>query len=146
MQADEALPRIKEVLKDRDLAKQAAVAWAISAKRGIPVLVEMLDKSQSMGTTSSGGKRSWSARGTHGDSSVVPPLLEKLQKVDTDWIVLTEVAWSLGRIPDKQSIQPLYELDKRLQSMREPDNQPLKKLKEAAYWAIKQCDTWDQYS
>ncbi|MGH7258109.1 MAG: HEAT repeat domain-containing protein [Nitrospiraceae bacterium] len=146
MQADEALPRIKEVLKDRDLAKQAAVALGNLGKEGIPVLVEILKKSQSMELQAAAAKGLGQLGGTHGDSSVVPPLLEKLQKADTDWIVLTEVAWSLGKIPDKRSIQPLYELDKRLQLMREPDNQQLKKLKEAVYWAIKQCDTWDQYS
>jgi len=34
----------------------------------------------------------------------------------------------------------------KLQGLRDPDNQTLKKLKEAVFWAIKQCDTWDQYS
>jgi len=55
----------------------------------------------------------------------------------------TEVAWSLGKIPDKRSIQPLYDLDRKLEAMRDPENVPLRKLKEAVFWAIKQCDTWD---
>ena len=38
------------------------------------------------------------------------------------------------------------DLDKKLQAIRDPDNVTLKKLKEAVFWAIKQCDTWDQYS
>jgi HEAT repeat protein len=84
--------------------------------------------------------------GLHGDASVVPPLLAKLTDPKTDWSVLTEVAWALGKIPDKQSIQPLYDLDKKLQAMRDPENVSLKKLKEAVQWSIKQCDTWDQYS
>lgn len=54
-----------------------------------------------------------------------------------------EVAWALDKIPDKRSIQPLYDLDKKLQAIRDPDNVPLKKLKEAVFWSIKQCDTWD---
>jgi HEAT repeat protein len=84
--------------------------------------------------------------GIAGDSSVVLPLLAKLQDPKTDWTVLTEVAWALGKIPDKRSIQPLYDLDKKLQAIRDPDNVILKNLKEAVFWAIKQCDTWDQYS
>ncbi len=48
---------------------------------------------------------------------MVLPLLAKLQDSKTDWTVLTEVAWALG-----------------------------KKVKKAVLWAIKQCDTWDQYS
>jgi len=60
--------------------------------------------------------------------------------------LLTEVAWSLGERSDKRSIQPLYDLDKKLETIRDPENMRLKKLKEAVFWAIKQCDTWDQFS
>ena len=60
--------------------------------------------------------------------------------------LFTEVAWSLGESLDKRSVQPLYDLDKKLQAMRDPENVSLKKLKEAVFWAIKQCDTWDQFS
>ncbi|WP_413934722.1 hypothetical protein [Nitrospira sp. BLG_1] len=61
-------------------------------------------------------------------------------------MILTEIASAFGKIPDKRSIQPLYDLDKKLQAIRDPDNMTLKKLKEAVFWSIKQCDTWDQYS
>ena len=77
---------------------------------------------------------------------MVLPLLAKLQNSKTDWMILTEVACALGKIPDKRAIQPLYDLDKKLQAIRNPDNVTLKKLKEAVFWSIKQCDTWDQYS
>ena len=77
---------------------------------------------------------------------MVPPLLAKLQDPKTDWTAPTEVAWSLSKIPEKRSIQPLYALDKKPQAARDPDNMMVKKLKEAAFWSIKQCDTWDQFS
>lgn len=67
---------------------------------------------------------------------MVPPLLAKLQDPKTDWGVLTEMAWALGKIPGKRSIQPLYDLDKKRQAIRDPDNVTLKKLKEAVFWAI----------
>ncbi len=67
---------------------------------------------------------------------MVLPLLAKLQDSKTDWAVLTEVVWALGKIPDKRSIQPLYDLDKKLQAIRDPDNVTIKKLKEAVFWAI----------
>ncbi len=59
---------------------------------------------------------------------------------------MTEVAWGLGKISDKRSIQLLHDLHKKLQAIRDPDNVTLKKLKEAVFWAIKQFDRWDQYS
>ena len=146
MQADEALPKLKEVLKDRDLAKQAIGAMGNLGKEGIPLLVDIMNTSPQLELQAAAAKGLGQLGGTHGDASVVPPLLAKLKDPKTDWSVLTEVAWSLGKIPDKRSIQPLYDLDKKLQAMRDPENVPLKKLKEAVFWAIKQCDTWDQFS
>jgi hypothetical protein len=146
MQADEALPKLKEVLKDRDLAKQALVAMGNLGKDGIPVLVDIMNTAPQPEVQAAAAKGLGQIGGIHGDASVVLPLLAKLQDPKTDWAVLTEVAWALGKIPDKRSIQPLYDLDKKLQAIRDPDNVSLKKLKEAVFWAIKQCDTWDQYS
>lgn len=146
MQADEALPKLQQTLKDRELAKQAAVALGNLGKEGIPVLVDLMRTAPQVELRAAAAKGLGQLGGTYGDSSVVPPLLEVLKNPDTDWVLLTEVAWALGKVPDKRSIQPLYDLDRKLQAMRDPDNVPLKKLKEAVFWAIKQCDTWDQYS
>ncbi|MFO0698726.1 MAG: HEAT repeat domain-containing protein [Nitrospira sp.] len=146
MQADEAMPKLKEALKDRDLAKQALAAIGNLGRDGIPLLVEMMNTSPQLEVQAAAAKALGQLGGLHGDASVVLPLLRKLQDPKTDWTVLTEVAWALGKIPDKRSIQPLYDLDKKLQAIRDPDNVTLKKLKEAVFWSIKQCDTWDQYS
>jgi hypothetical protein len=146
MQADEALPKLKEVLKDRNLAKQAIGAMGNLGKEGIPLFVEIMNTSPDLEVQAAAAKGLGQLGGLHGDASVVLPLLAKLQDVKTDWSVLTEVAWALGKIPDKRSIQPLQDLDRKLQALRDPENVPLKKLKEAVFWALKQCDTWDQFS
>jgi len=146
MQADEALPKLKEALKDRDLAKQALVAMGNLGKDGIPLLIDIMNSAPQTEIQAAAAKGLGQIGGIHGDSSVVLPLLSKLNDPKTDWTVLTEVAWALGKIPDKRSIQPLYDIDKKLQAIRDPENITLKKLKEAVFWAIKQCDTWDQYS
>jgi len=146
MQADEAFPKLREALQNRDLAKQALASIGNMGKDGIPLLVEMMQTSPQLEVQAAAAKGLGQIGGTLGDASVVLPLLAKLQDPKTDWTVLTEVAWSLGKIPDKRSIQPLYDLDKKLQAIRDPDNMVLKKLKEAVFWSIKQCDTWDQFS
>lgn len=146
MQADDALPKLKEALQDRDLAKQALVAMGNLGKDGIPLLIDVMNTSPQVDIQAAAAKGLGQIGGIHGDSSVVLPLLAKLNDPKTDWAVLTEVAWALGKIPDKRSIQPLYDIDKKLQAIRDPENVQLKKLKEAVFWAIKQCDTWDQYS
>lgn len=146
MQADEALPTLKAALKNRDLAKQALAAMGNLGKEGIPLLIDIMNQATQPEIQAAAAKGLGQIGGISGDASVVPPLLAKLQDSKADWAVLTEVAWALGKIPDKRSIQPLYDLDKKLQAIRDPDNVALKKLKEAVFWAIKQCDTWDQYS
>ena len=146
MQADEALPKLKEALKDRDLAKQAIGAMGNLGREGISLFVEIMNTSPDLEVQAAAAKGLGQLGGLHGDVSVVPPLLAKLQDVKTDWFVLTEVAWALGKIPDKRSIEPLYDLDRKLQALRDPENVPLKKLKEAVFWAIKQCDSWEHIS
>ena len=146
MQADEAMPKLKAALKDRDLAKQALLAMGNLGRESIPLLIEILNTTPQTEVQAAAAKGLGQIGGIAGDASVVLPLLAKLQDPKTDWTVLTEVAWALGKIPDKRSIQPLYDLDKKLQAIYQPDNMILKKLKEAVFWAIKQCDTWDQYS
>lgn len=146
MQADEALPRLKEALKEKDLSRQAAESLGSIGRDGIPLLVDIMKTSPDIEMQAAAAKGLGQVGGLYGDAAIVPPLLEKLQDPNTDWIVLTEVAWALGKMPDKRSIEPLYALDRKLQKMRDPDDMKLKKLKEAVFWAIKQCDTWDQYS
>lgn len=146
MQADEAMPKLKAALKDRDLAKQALMAMGNLGRESIPLLIEIMTTAPQVEIQAAAAKGLGQIGGIAGDASVVLPLLAKLQDPKTDWTVLTEVAWALGKIPDKRAIQPLYDLDKKLQAIYEPDNMILKKLKEAVFWAIKQCDTWDQYS
>ena len=146
MQADEALPKLKEVLKNRDLAKQAIGAMGNLGKEGIPLFVEMMNTSPDLEVQAAAAKGLGQLGGLHGDASVVLPLLAKLEDPKADWSVLTEVAWALGKIPDKRSIEPLYNLDRKLQAMRDPENLPLRKLKEAVFWSIKQCDSWEHIS
>jgi hypothetical protein len=146
MQADEALPKLKEALKDRNLAKQAIGAMGNLGKEGIPLFVEIMNTSSDIEVQAAAAKGLGQLGGMHGDASVVAPLLAKLTDPKTDWTVLTEVAWALGKIPDKRSIEPLYELDRKLQAMRDSDSVPLKTLKEAVFWSIKQCDSWEHIS
>lgn len=147
MQADEALPKLKAALKDKDLSKQAAVALGNMGKEGIPILVDILKHSKQPELQAAAAKGLGDLGNTHNDSSVVPPLLEMLDAPGVDITVQTEVAWALGRVPDRRSVQPLFDLDKKLQKIRQdPVDPQMKKLKEAVFWAIKQVYTEDQYS
>ena len=147
MQADEALPQLKAALKDKNLSKEAAVALGGLGKDGIPILVDILKHSKQPELQAAAAKGLGDVGNTHNDSSVVPPLLEMLDAPGIDITVQTEVAWALGRVPDRRSVQPLFDLDKKLQKIRnDPPDPKIKKLKEAVFWSIKQVYTEDQYS
>ncbi len=147
MVADEALPRLMEALKDKDLAKQAAVALGNMGKEGIPILVDILKHSKQPDLQAAAAKGLGDLGNIHSDVTVVPPLLEMLDAPDIDIAVQTEIAWALGRVPDRRSVEPLFALDRKLQKIRkDPPDPQMKKLKEAVFWSIKQVYTEDQYS
>lgn len=147
MEADEALPRLKEALKDKDLAGQAAVALGNMGREGIPILVDILKHSKQPELQAAAAKGLGDLGNVHSDSTVVPPLLDMLDSPDIDITVQTEIAWALGRVPDRRSVEPLFALDRKLQKIRkDPPDPQIKKLKEAVFWSIKQVYTEDQYS
>jgi len=147
MVADEALPHLTEALKDKDLAKQAAVALGNMGKEGIPVLIDILKHSKQPDLQAAAAKGLGDLGNTHSDPRVVPPLLEMLDAPGIDIAVQTEIAWALGRVPDRRSVEPLFALDRKLQKIRnDPPDPQIKKLKEAVFWSIKQVYTEDQYS
>ena len=66
MQADEALPKLREALKDRDLAKQAIGAMSNLGKEGIPLLADIMNTSPQARIAGGGGQGfgaiGWDAR------------------------------------------------------------------------------------
>lgn len=147
MEADEALPHLRKALKDKGLAKHAAVALGNMGKEGIPVLIDILKHSKQPELQAAAAKGLGDLGNVQSDPRVVPPLLEMLDAPGIDITVQTEIAWALGRVPDRRSVEPLFALDRKLQKIRnDPPDPQIKKLKEAVFWSIKQVYTEDQYS
>jgi hypothetical protein len=140
--AAEAVPRLLTALKDPDIevAKAAAIALGnIGKKDSIPALVEVLKTGKPELQTAAA--KGLGLLGTlHADFSIIQPLLEALNSPDIN--VKTEVAWALGKLPDKRAYEPLYTLSKSLQRIHNP-NPDEKKLKEAVNYSLKQIDTWE---
>ncbi len=141
MQADEALPRLKKALQNRNLAKQAAVAIGSISREGLPLLIEILKNSEDPELRAAAAKGLGRVGGLAGDPRIVPPLLEMLDPPGgIDMKVQIEVVWALGKMPDKASIEPLEALFSKVLKIRDPENRQLQDLKEALNWSIKQCD------
>ena len=140
MMNDEALPKLKEALQDKNLAQQAAVALGNIGKESIPILIDMLKTSKDPALQIAAAKGLGQVGALHGDPTIIPPLLDMLFKSDLDMAVRTEVVWAIGKMPDKRAIDPLHKLDRELQAIRTEDP-AFKKLKEAAFWSLKMTDT-----
>lgn len=140
MQADEALPRLKQALQDRNLSKEAAVALGDLGREGIPLLVDILKTSNQPELQAAAAKGLGKLGGLHGDGSVVDPLLSMLEAPGIHIRVQTEIVWALGKIIDKRSLPPLKNLYKKVLVIRDPDNKDLQALKEALNWSTKQLD------
>ena len=140
MMNDEALPRLKEALQDKNLAQQAAVALGNIGKESIPTLIDMLKNSKDPALQIAAAKGLGQVGALHGDPAIIPPLLDMLFKPDIDMNLRTEVVWAIGKMPDKRAIDPLHRLDRELQAIR-TDDPAFKKLKEAAFWSLKMTDT-----
>ena len=139
-----AVPRLVTALKgdDIEMAKASTLALGnIGQKDSVPVLIETM-KHGNPELRPSAAKALGVLGALHGDFTIVDPLLETLK---TDDVVLkTEVAWALGKLPDRKAYEPLYALQKSLHHVRGDDVDPkVVKLKEAVNWSIKQIDTWE---
>ncbi|MDR4479103.1 MAG: HEAT repeat domain-containing protein [Nitrospira sp.] len=140
----DAVPRLLDGLNgaDRSIAKASALALGnIGQKDTIPVLIKTMQQG-APDLRAPAAKALGIAGALHGDFTIVDPLLETLNTEDV--AVKTEVAWALGKLPDRRAYEPLFNLQKALYRVRENDADPsLVKLKEAVNWSIKQIDTWE---
>ena len=139
-----AVPRLLTALKGNDIemAKASALALGnIGQKDTVPTLIEVM-KNGNPELRPAAAKALGVLGALHGDFTIVDPLLETLK---TDDVALkTEVAWALGKLPDRKAYEPLYALQKSLHHVRDNDADPkVVKLKEAVNWSIKQIDTWE---
>jgi hypothetical protein len=139
-----AVPRLLAALKgdDLDMAKASALALGnIGQKDTVPTLVDVMEHGKPE-LRPAAAKALGVVGALHGDFTIVDPLLETLK---TDDVALkTEVAWALGKLPDRKAYEPLYALQKSLHQVRGDDADPkVVKLKEAVNWSIKQIDTWE---
>lgn len=141
MQADEALPMLRRALRNKDLAKRAAVAIGNIGSEGIPLLVDLLKNAGDPEIQAAAAKGLGRVGGLAGDPRIVDPLLEMLDPPGgVDMRVQTEVVWALGKMPDKRAIKPLNQLFAKVLKIRDPGNKQLEDLKEALNWSIKQVD------
>lgn len=142
----EAVPRLLTALRDTDLdmAKASAIALGnIGRKDSIPALIDAMQTGRPE-LRAAAARALGLAGALHADFSIIPPLLEALNS--DDLAVKTEVAWALGKLPDRRAYEPLRALQKALYTDTGQGTEvdpKVKKLKEAVNYSLKQIDTWE---
>ena len=147
MQSHEALPYLKELIQDKELAEPAIIALASSGSEAIPLLTEVFQTSQDSALRAAAAKGLGEIGSHTGDPSITPPILDYLiqslpqmkTSADIDFPVLTEVVWSLGKLRNEKSIPPLRELEKKVWLIYDTSKE-MEELREATNWTIKMVD------
>ena len=148
LQSHKALPYLKEILQDKELALDGIAAIIATGSDGIPLLTEIFNNPEEDSTVRAAAAKGLGKIGAAtGDPSITPPILgylvNSLKKMDTssdiDFPVLTEVVWSLGRLRTEDSIPPMRDLEEKVWLIYDT-GKGMEGLREAVNWTIKQID------
>ncbi len=147
LEADEALPQLTELMKQKDLAQEAITALKGVGADSIPTLIDLFQNSQQTEIQAAAAKALGDVAGASGDHSALPPLLQYLKaslktmktSQDINFPVLTEVVWSIGKLRDDNSMEPMAELNEKVWLIYDK-SQEMTNLREAANWTYKQLD------
>ena len=147
IEAEAALPHLTKLMQDKDLAQEAVEALAGVGENSIPLLINLFHSSTQPEIQAAAAKALGDVAGSSGNPTAIPPLLEYLKaalknfnsSADINFPVLTEVVWSLGKLRDENSIEPMDELNQRVWLIRD-NSKEMEALREAANWTYKQLD------
>ncbi len=147
IEAESALPRLTKLMQDKDLAQEAVEALTGVGEDSIPVLTDLFHSSAQPEIQAAAAKALGDVAGRSGNPTAIPPLLEYLKtalktfnvSADINFPVLTEVVWSLGKLRDENSLEPMNELNQRVWLIRD-NSKEMAALREAANWTYKQLD------
>lgn len=147
IEAETALPQLTKLMQDKDLAQEAVEALTGVGENSIPFLTDLFQSSTQPEIQAAAAKALGDVAGSSGNPTAIPPLLEYLKatlknfntSADINFPVLTEVVWSLGKLRDDESLEPMDELNQKVWLIRD-NSKEMANLREAANWTYKQLD------
>ncbi|RMH07393.1 MAG: HEAT repeat domain-containing protein [Nitrospirae bacterium] len=145
LQSDEALPHLTAILKQKDLAQEAIVALAGVGEESIPLLIDLFTTTKQPEIQAAAAKALGEVASSTGDPRTIYPLLDYLKRVlpriktskDINFPVLTQVVWSLGKLRDDKSMEPIEELNEKVWLIYD-NSKEMAALREATNWTYKQ--------
>ncbi len=147
IEVETALPHLTKLMQDKDLAQEAVEALTGVGEHSIPFLTDLFQSSPQPEIQAAAARALGDVAGSSGNPTAIPPLLAYLKNVlptfktsaDINFTVLTEVVWSLGKLRDEESIEPVNELNQKVWLINDHSKE-MAALREAANWTYKQLD------
>ena len=147
LDAQQALPQLTEILKNKDLQQEAITALTGVGQDSIPLLIDLFENSAQSNIRAQAAKALGTIAAASGDPRTIPPLVSYLTPVvqnmktseDIDFPVLTEVVWAIGKLRDDMSIKPMRKLQEKIWLIFD-NSQAMADLREATNWSYKQLD------
>ena len=145
--SSEAIPYLKDMMNDKELAEEAIVALSASGSEAIPLLTKIFKENPDSAVRSAAAKGLGEIGSHTGDPTITPPLLDYLTEslktmktsADINFPILTEVVWSLGKLRNERTIPPIRELEKKVWLIYDTSKE-MTELRDATNWTVKQVD------
>ena len=147
LQAEEALPRLKELLASTDLQQEAITALSGAGIDSIPLLIDYFQSTTNSKLKAEAAKALGNLAAKSGDPRTIPPLVHYLSSVlphiktsqDIDFPLLTEVVWAIGKLRWEPSFEPIGQLQEKVWLIFD-NSEAMANLREATSWTYKQLD------
>ena len=149
VQSKHAFPHLVKLARDEntEYAEEAIIALAGLGSSATPILTDIFITTKNSKIRAAAAKGLGLVGAHTGDPNITPPLLDYLNKnledmdesSDIDFPVLTEVVWSIAKLRNEKSIEPIEQLNMRIWLIRDTSDE-MRKLREAANVATKMVD------
>ena len=133
------LQALKTTMADSALAPDATRAMGYMGTAAAPVLLDLLEKSESVEIKASAAHALGEIGAHSGDITILPTLLAMMDAPQIDLGVQTEIVKAVGKIPDRKSVAPLKKLGVKAWTSRSPDPR-MQDLREAIDWSLWQIN------
>ena len=133
------LPTLKRALHDPVLAPQAAIALGRQGEQAEAILVDLLQTAETPELKVAAVKGLGEIATHSAQTSVYTPLVNSLQKPDTEIPVKTEIVRALGKLGDQEAVPVLEKLNH--EAWTDPSTSPeMQDLREALTWSLWQLN------
>jgi HEAT repeat protein len=147
LHAEEALPKLTELLESTDLQQETIKALAGAGLDSLPLLIDFFQTSMQSSIRTEAAKALGNLAAKTGDPRTIPPLVEYVSNVlpqlktskDIDFPLLTEVVWAIGKQRWDPSLEPIGQLQEKVWLIFD-NSKEMADLREATSWTYKQLD------